>query len=273
MRFATLTFVALIGCFSEVTDDVPEVADEDQEAVGCGIANQPVGVRSETIVVAGVERRYLLSVPEGYDPARRYPLVFGWHGLASSPEVSRAYFGIEQAAAGQLIMVYPQGLGVPAGWNLDPAGPDFQFFDALIAHIASRYCIEPRHVFATGHSFGAYMTNALGCYRPGVFAAIAPVAGGGPFATCPAPTPAVVVHGTQDMIVPFILGQWTRDDWLRTNGCGIGSPIGPFDPPCVVAYCSKAPVVWCAHSDPGFFGHGWPAFVAPVVWKVFSAVP
>jgi polyhydroxybutyrate depolymerase len=248
---------------------------------GCG-TTQPTGVQNGTIAVAGADRTYVLFVPAGYDPSRPTPLVFAWHGRTGTAANARAYFGIEAASAGAAIVVYPQGLPVSAdpgdtGWELTATGRDVMFYDALSARLRDTYCVGS--AYSMGHSFGGYMSNALGCFRggtdPGEVRAIAPIAGGGPFGACPGdPVSAVVIHGMTDMVVPFTQGEGSRDVWRGDAGCELtSSAITPS--PCV-AYdgCDGGRAVrWCAHGETAFMGHGWPSWAAAATWALFQATP
>ena len=238
------------------------------------------GVISGSIDVEGVERSYILVVPAAYDPERRYPLIFAWHGRTGTSSGARQYFGIEAQAGDDAIVVYPQGLSVSAdpndtGWELTADGRDVAFFDAMLARIQASHCTG--RVYSMGHSFGGYMSNALACYRGGQgdgdVRAIASIAGGGPFGACSGdPVSAVIIHGTEDAVVPYEQGEASRDVWLAEAGCGATtSPIEPS--PCVSYGGCTAPlaVQFCSHDDTAFGGHGWPAFAAPAAWALFQA--
>ncbi len=248
---------------------------------GCGTPQSP-GVQNGTINVAGADRTYVLFVPAGYDPARPTPLIFAWHGRTGTAANARAYFGIETIAAGAAIVVYPQGLSVSAdpgdtGWLLGAGERDIAFYDALSARLRSTHCIGS--AYSMGHSFGGYMSNAVACYRggtdPGEVRAIAPIAGGGPFGTCPGdPVSAVVIHGMSDTVVAFSQGEGSREFWRGDAGCdATSSPIAPT--PCVVYDgCDGGRTVrFCAHNDTQFGGHGWPSFAADAAWRLFQATP
>lgn len=256
-------------------DDDDNDDDVGERSAGCGNGEAATGVMTERIDAAGIERDVLLAVPQDYDAERPYALVFGWHGMGSSSAQARLYFGVEERSDGAAIVVYPQGLpdaNGATGWDLAPAGADFALFDALIDDVTARYCIDLRRVYSTGHSFGAWMTNSLGCNRADVLAAIAPVAGGGPIGDCPTgPVAAWIAHGTMDSIVPYGFGEGSRDAWRDHNGCGASdSPVEPE--PCVALDdCSDAAVIWCAHEIPDFFGHTWPPFAPAAIWEFFAA--
>jgi poly(3-hydroxybutyrate) depolymerase len=220
-------------------------------------------------------RSYVLSVPDVYDANEPYPLVFAWHGLGGSGTGARQYFRIEQQAGGQAIFVYPSALplesqgGQPA-WDLSPTGIDAAFFDALLADLSQKYCINQSRVFSTGHSWGGFFTNRLGCSRGNVLRAVAPVAGGRPFggggACNPPAIPAWIAHGSNDMTVLIPTGEGSRDLWTEANTCD--ATTQPTTPePCVAYDGCDSSVHWCLHDQ----GHNWPTFAAAGIWAFFDS--
>ncbi|HET6583499.1 MAG TPA: hypothetical protein VFG69_08625 [Nannocystaceae bacterium] len=245
---------------------------------GCGLPVEP-GAGEVELDVGSDARTYTIVVPAGYDPSTPMPLVFAWHGLASNAEQARAYFGVEEAAAGAAIFVYPNGLpladmGGQSGWDLAPTGIDVAFFDAMLQQLSAEMCIDPARVFSTGHSFGGFMSNALGCFRGDALRAIGAVAGGPAFAACePGRVAGLMVHGTLDEIVAFELGVMARDALLERNACA--DTTMPTDPDPCVAYdgCDAGyDVHWCEHSDPAFQGHTWPSWAGPAIWAFFAGL-
>lgn len=246
-------------------------------APGCGKSGAATGTQNLTLPIAGAERSYVLSVPASYDANKALPLIFAWHGLDGSGTMAQRYFGIERAANNQAILVYPTGLpnaDGQAAWTLTQDGVDVQFFDTLLADISSNYCVDLARVFSTGHSYGAMMTNALGCFRSDVLRGVAPVAGMPPFGrtTCAGAVAAWIAHGDNDSVVDFTSGGIaSRDFWLKLNGCATESePVAVEPSPCV-AYqdCSAGhPVHWCVHQN----DHNWPSFAASGIWGFFDSL-
>lgn len=274
------------GSTSTSTSDTGEETSSDEStddggppggSPGCGNTDAELGVFVTHVTIQGEEREITAVIPDGYDPDTAYAMVFAWHGLGSNPDQLRLYFGVEQAANHQAIFIYPLGLPVPSqnnqiGWNLSPNGEDVALFDALVAGFSDEYCVAKDHIFSTGHSFGGYMSNTLGCARSDVLRAIAPVAGGGPFGGCsPSPLAVWMTHGESDSRVPFSEGEGSRDYWLGINGCAADS--APVEPSPCVSYegCADgAPMIWCPHQEGGSDGHGPPGFGADAIWQFFA---
>jgi len=246
---------------------------------GCGMGFPPGDSVVQTQVGATM-REYLLVVPDGYDSNTPMPVVFAWHGRSGSSELARAYFQVEQAADDQAIFVYPQGLplesmGGQTGWDLAPSGYDVDFFDTMLEEVSQNLCVDTERVFSTGHSFGGYMSNALGCFRASVLRAIGSVAGGPPFGPCEDDEVAAwITHGTGDQVVPFSQGETSRDALLERNGCGTATTAVDPDPCMSYDGCGEGlPVVWCAHDETDLQGHAWPRFAGAAIWAFFASLP
>lgn len=243
-------------------------------SAGCG-APFNSGVKVVSTTAAGLARTYLLSVPDGYDAKTPYPLVFGWHGRLGNGAQFRSYSGVEVASAKKAVFVYPDGLPITAvptdtGWVLAEGGRDVAFFDALLREQLTRLCIDQRRVYAFGHSYGAYLSNVLGCRRREDLTAIAAFAGGPPAGTCDGPIPAWIAHASDDTVVLITEGQATRDKWADLAGCELTKSSAVSPSPCVTfAGCkADAPLHWC---NPAFGNHNWPTFAGEGIWSFFAS--
>jgi polyhydroxybutyrate depolymerase len=230
------------------------------------------GSTTETIVVGGVDRTYLVIVPASLQGSTApAPVLLGFHGGNGTSEYASQTYGLTGDEA--MVYVYPQApYWREAGgvaWDVDQNGVDFPYFDAMLADLGQKYCIDAARVFAAGQSNGGFFVNALGCYRPEALRAIAPVAGGGPPGQCtPSTVTVMAVHGSGDTTVPVTSGMYARDYWLEANGCA-GAASAPVDPsPCVQYAGCAEPVLWCEH--PG--GHSWPAFAGPAIRGFFLSL-
>jgi polyhydroxybutyrate depolymerase len=223
---AILLAVGLAGCTSDGGDAVagPSSAGmtaasgsagaPTRTAASCSPARPaPAGgsSRPATFRYGGTDRIYLLTLPADDEGRSARPLVFDFHGFASSAAKHAADTGLGPAGAARgVIVVTPQALGSPRQWNaFGRAGKadDVGFIHALVADLERRLCVDRARVYATGHSNGAAFAGFLVCTAPFEFAAVAMVSGTTP-AACPAGVaPATMaVAGTADPQVPYAGG-------------------------------------------------------------------
>ena|GEM_PF-1516462 len=250
---------------------------------GCGASGFVRGLSSNTIVVNGRTRAYLLAVPNSYNPAVPLALTFVWHARCDTGANMRGV-DLETPAAGASIFVYPDGLYLPAydctGWDLSDGGDDVLLFDALLQAIEARYCIDQARRSSTGFSFGAGFSNALGCFRGAALRAIAPVGTGRGWldellpphsSVCGGPIATWLAIGSDDGYYSGAVD--SRDQRLAQNHCGATTtPVPP--PPWCASYngcAAGAPVVWCVHA--GLGGHVWPPFASSAVWQFLDSLP
>jgi polyhydroxybutyrate depolymerase len=159
--------------------------------------------------VGGQERFYYLTVPSRTDAQPPMPLVLDFHGLAEGAEVhtKMSNFGALAKKEG-FVVAFPNGTGQPVRWDLTAPpkpNPDLAFVDKLLETLESQLCVDTSRVYASGLSFGAFMSSFLACARANTFAAVAPVAGVTIYKDCtPArPVPVIAFHGTGDPILGF----------------------------------------------------------------------
>jgi polyhydroxybutyrate depolymerase len=123
-------------------------------------------------------------------------------------------------------------------------------------------------VFATGNSFGGFMTNRLGFARASRLRAIAPAAGGlAPHDCGGRPMAALVVHASNDSSVDFAEGQAAHAMWMTAARCRqTTQPFG--EGPCVLhdGCAPEAPVGFCVHRR----GHTFPPFATAAIWSFFD---
>jgi poly(3-hydroxybutyrate) depolymerase len=245
----------------------------DAKSSGCGAATNP-GSNTFNIDVGGTMRSYIVKIPAAYDTNHPYRLIFAWHGLGGTAQqiAQFGYYQLEQPSAGSAIFVAGQGLdtGGGAGWP-NTNGQDVNFVKALVDWMNNNYCIDQARIFSVGMSYGGIMSNTLGCSMGGVFRAIAPMSGSGPFQfgtnTCVGQVAAWVEHGTADPTVAYDAGVGSRETWRTRNHCQATSQP-TASPPCV-AYdgCDPGyPVHWCSWDG----GHTIPTFAAPAIWKFLA---
>jgi len=237
------------------------------------------------IVSGGRTRRYLLYVPQSYDPAHPVPLVVSIHGYVQWPAHQQAMTGWNALADEYgFFVVYPQGTDVPLRWHAqpipdDPDGMarDVQFIRDVLDHLCRTYAIDESRIYINGMSNGAGMTHLLACKMPERIAAIGGVAGAYLYQPGPGepghPMPVMAFHGTDDPIVPYAGGQnrvmqhpftfspvetWAAG-WAVRNGCA-EQPVEErvAEDVCMLRYpdCSGSSEVVLYVVEGG--GHTWP---------------
>lgn len=192
-----------------------------------------------TLRVAGVERGYAIYLPPAYRAGRPTPLVLVFHGGGGRGRSIAPHTGFSRLAEREgFVAVYPDGLG--RRWN-DGRGyaathDDVGFVRALLDTLRREFTLDPRRIYATGISNGAVFSYRLACDLPGVFAAVAPVAGALPADLVPAcghaePLSVLAIQGTADPLMPYAGGGGARRHarvlsaersvafWAAADGC------------------------------------------------------
>jgi polyhydroxybutyrate depolymerase len=203
-------------------------------------------------VVGGVERHYLLVVPDSYDGTVAVPLLFVFHGRGGvGADIEKTCGFAELAARKNFIAVFPDGLGKE--WNGGRTTPvslesarsdDVDFVSRMIDQLQAQYRIDPKHIFASGSSNGAIFCNTLAARLSSRIAAIGPVSGSLGESIprrfrAPSPVSVISFNGTDDHLVPYA-GEHDSDRgvmsipdtiafWVKADGCN-PSPVMTTDP-------------------------------------------
>lgn len=194
--------------------------------VSCGkdvAAPQKIFRFIETITVDGLERTYLLNMPPSYYESTQLPLVIALHGGGGNAEQFESSTSLtDKANAADFIVVYPNGVkstGILKAqtWNggsccdyaVEKNIDDVKFISQLIDRLVMEYKINPKKVYATGHSNGGIMAYRLACELSSKIAAIAPNACSMSVTkSCNAsrPVPVLHMHSVNDKNVPYTGG-------------------------------------------------------------------
>ena len=164
----------------------------------------------------GIQRDYILYIPELYDGSSAVPLVLNFHGYGSNANEQMFYGDFRDIADTEgFLLVHPEGTTFIGNqfWNVGFPGisstiDDVGFTEALIDELATLYTINLDRVYATGMSNGGFMSFLLACQLSEKIAAVASVTGSmtqDTFNECNAqlPTPVLQIHGTEDDVVLY----------------------------------------------------------------------
>jgi polyhydroxybutyrate depolymerase len=181
---------------------------------------------------AGIERKYQLTVPDGYDGSEPLPVVLALHALTVNYQYAAAIAGFaEMATQYEFFGVAPSGRideQIPY-WFAAPAedNDDVQFVAALLDLLEEELCIDTTRVFSTGMSNGAQMSSQLACQLPHRVRAVAPVAGVEFFESCEdGPVAVLALHGTADPIVTYEGGGLNATAIAEARHWKDGTPAG-----------------------------------------------
>jgi polyhydroxybutyrate depolymerase len=201
---------------------------------------------TRSITVGGLNRTYVVHVPNDHDQKSLMSVVLALHGATMNGPMMAWFSGLNRKAdeAG-FLAVYPNGTdsnssftwngGNCCGWAMQNRVDDVAFTDALLNDLMRAYPVDPRRVYATGMSNGAVMAYRLASELSERIAAIAPVAGAVGTENHQPKRPVSVLHfhGTKDEYIPFLGGRGEKgitgtqfcsvdhsiQTWVNLNGC------------------------------------------------------
>ncbi len=235
--------LALLGC-RRATAQLPVHANESADV-------------DFTIQHDGIERRYLVHAPSGWDGKSALPVVLAFHGGGARAEVQRSQSRMNATSdRHQFLLVYPDGTGPTRRrifrreevgiltWNaglccgsaVQQNVDDVGFVRALLDDLPRRYPIDLQRIYVTGMSNGSMFAHRVAVELADRIAAAAPVAGAimiRDLAKKPSrPVPILYFHGERDPSAKFDGGpgrldktphrsvRETVDWWVRANHCG-----------------------------------------------------
>jgi len=249
---AVVILAVLAGCGRQAPPNQIPPAKTQTGAVKPANPTQPplysAGDHSETIEENSVQRTYIVKVPTGYDGKRQLPLVMLLHGWTGNAKLTEVYTGMgKEADKERFLLVLPNGLGKPQGWNcgfLNLGGEgvdDVKFLTDVLDAVEKKVKVDPRRVYVAGHSNGGMMAYVMGAKLSNRVAAIGVVSGTvgfdrgekiGHVDPPTQPVSAIIVHGLLDPTVPYNHGPgllqnstsapdsaifWAKSDGITTN--------------------------------------------------------
>jgi polyhydroxybutyrate depolymerase len=288
---AILIFLALAGCSESNTSmQSPDLATpgnpQNPDLATVMVPDLAGYTGSDGGLTAS--RPYHFYVPPGYDKNTPAPLVILLHGYTASGDEQELYFQLKPIADKHTFLyAYPDGTIDEFGnrfWNADDACcdigktgvDDVAYINAIIDDVQSKYNVDPKRIFLTGHSNGGFMSHRMACDAPRI-AAIASFAGAvwkDPTKCNPAaPVSILEIHGDNDMVINYNggsnagLGEYpsahdTVATWAAKNHCtgqlvdtGMtldldGEPVAPGAETKIEKYssCDADVELWTIHN-------------------------
>lgn len=180
-------------------------------AGGVGTASAaPTGFIDKVLVEEGKEYRYVIYIPQGYDGARRWPVVLYLHGAGYSGVDGRQHLnsGLAKVIRAEedfpAIVVFPQCEELDARllsrWLAD--SPDGQRALRMLEQVEQEYLVDASRRVLTGWSMGGYGVWSLAAAHPDRWSAVVPVSGGGnPELASQISAPVWAIHGAADRAI------------------------------------------------------------------------
>ena len=210
-------------------------------AMMLGGATNATAQTSVSLNVDGLNRRYLLYLPSGFDPSENLPVMMWFHGGGGNANEGLFEADFRSLANSQrFIVVYaeawPDVLENCRCWGYDLGGEtngnleiDLAYTSAVIDDVVADHNADRSRIYAGGYSMGASFVWDLACMKSDEIAVVAPVAASMyryTFDNCEAGLPTAVCHilGTNDFYAPYNGASWVASVaeqnafWVAKNG-------------------------------------------------------
>jgi len=233
-----IIYVITLGCSEKEQIQINPENEIDEPS------GPKTGIIDGSLFHDGLNRSYILYVPENYTGDEVVPLVLNFHGYTSNAKDQMGYGDFRPIADQEgFIIVHPQGSLLEGethfnvgGWTLESTVDDVGFTASMLDKLEEEYNIDPKRIYSTGMSNGGYMSFLLACQLSERIAAIASVTGSmtpQTFNFCDPkhPMPIMQIHGTQDAVVPYGGANWSKpisevlNYWVEFNACSISAQL------------------------------------------------
>ena len=194
------------------------------------INHESPGTQREGAFERTVRLRYLRFLPPGYGthPDEKWPLIIFLHGMGergNDLELVKIH-GIPKIIERQpdfpFVVLSPQCPDETTWWD------HHLTLKALLDETVANYAVDVHRIYLTGLSMGGYGTWSMATRYPELFAAIAPICGGGfpGLASALKDIPVWAFHGAEDAVVKLEVGQGMVDA-LRACGGNVRFTVYP----------------------------------------------
>lgn len=144
---------------------------------------------NNTLTVDGLQRQFMLTLPNDADTGGPFPVVFNYHGVGdTAANMSSLLSGHVNTPDFHFILITPEDTDYMAMglMNIDwdvlaiPVADDnieVKLFDAVLACLESRWGVDENAIHSVGFSMGGFVTDLIGVTRGGLLASIATYSG------------------------------------------------------------------------------------------------
>lgn len=241
---------------------------------GC-IDGEGLAEGENTFTLDGLDRGFVVRLPNGYTRDREWPLVLALPGNGSGTGYWDATSGnrdIRGELENDAILIIAEAIDLqwkdytlPSDIQLERLEGELVYFEEVLRQARSALCIEQSAIFAMGFSGGGSFSGVLACRRTDIRA----IAVGGSViyfdeASCVGSAAAWINISSGDLSGAR---EDYRDFFRERAGCQETSE--PAAPDACVSYqgCdSETPVHYCTHTG----DHSWPDFASPAMWSFFQ---
>ena len=197
---------------NETAEEEPEEPEEPEESPQTDNNSFFVGMKEECFNYDGMDRCWIIYVPNSTDDSQSIPLILDLHALQRTADNQYELSDMDRIAEeNNAIVIYPHGY--ENSWNFgqccDPAKDagidDYGFLRTLIYHTFDTFPVDTYRVYMTGWSTGCAMAQAFANDASDILAAMAcmsmylleePSSGY-------IPIPIMEIHGLEDPIAPY----------------------------------------------------------------------
>ena len=235
-----LFFLIILSCSSDIINNELSDNNNNNDEDTNQFTEIQYGLSEHVVKFQGIERDFIMYIPEEYNHDSPSPLMFVFHGFGGSNNMIMYYSDFNSISEREnFIVVYPQGSSLwgSSHWNVGGFTngsdvDDVAYVDFLIELISQQYNVNSDRLYATGMSNGGFFSFLLACQLSEKIAAIASVTGSmttDTFENCDPlkEVPIMQIHGTDDSIVTYngsaFIGsssiESVLDYWRLNNYC------------------------------------------------------
>ena len=202
--------------------------------------------------------RISVRTPANYDATLAHPLLVVYPPGGHHRYQSENLAGLTTAAtAAGFVVAYPDHVTLKL--------ESFKLLGKVPEAVASKWCIDPGRIYATGHSDGGLASEAIVFLGASTLPLAGIVASGAGIRgedlssyACPSPLPVMIIHSRDDALFPLpAYGREAADWWAKCNRCEAGQFVKRDDGCIAYSGCQQGgQTLYCEVSGAHRLWHG-----------------